>query len=86
MLFMKYILTHRKKSTLQSSNERFVTWMRKNDLQGFDTDKEFMEAYSHRKSTFEGITLRSDSVDHFVEDLEKNDLLRIEKEQRWKLF
>lgn len=60
--------------------------MRKNDLQGFESDEEFMEAYAHRKNTFEGLELRFDSPDHFVADLEKYELLQIEEDKRWKLF
>ncbi|WP_277111153.1 hypothetical protein [Chryseobacterium taklimakanense] len=84
---MKYTLVNRKKSTLAKSNEEFVTWMRKSDLQSFENNHDFMEAYSHRKSTFENIELRFATEDEFVEDLQKNDMLKIETpERKWGIF
>lgn len=84
---MKYTLVNRKKSTLAKNNEEFVRWMRKSDLQSFESNREFMEAYSHRKSTFEKIKLRHTTEDEFVEDLQKNDMLKIEMpERKWGIF
>lgn len=84
---MKYTLVNRKKSTVARNNEEFVKWMRKNDVQYFPENQEFMEAYSHRKSTFEKIILRHGSEDEFVEDLISNNLLKIEeRDPVWNLF
>lgn len=74
---MRYTLINRKKSIDAKDHTEFLTWMRKNDLQNFSTNEEFMAAYALRKSTFEKIILRSDSVENFVEDLQKNNLLEI---------
>lgn len=74
---MKYTLINRKKSTFAKNNEAFVKWMRRTDVQHFSSNKHFMEAYAHRKSSFEKIILRTDSEDVFVEDLLKNKLLSI---------
>ncbi|MDO5615469.1 MAG: hypothetical protein Q4G16_04710 [Cruoricaptor ignavus] len=76
---MKYTLTNRRKSITVRNNKQFVRWMRKSDLQFFKDNAEFMEAYSLRKKTFENIILRFENEDAFVEDLQKNNLLIIEK-------
>jgi len=52
--------------------------MRKMDLQQWDSNEEFMEGYSYRKKTFEKIEIRYEKEDFFVEDLQKNNLLKIE--------
>lgn len=52
--------------------------MRKMDLQKWIDNKDFMEGYSYRKKTFEQIEIRHDDEDYFVEDLKKNNLLKIE--------
>ncbi|KFC18191.1 hypothetical protein IO89_18865 [Epilithonimonas lactis] len=52
--------------------------MRKMDLQKWIDNKDFMEGYSYRKKTFEKIDIRHDDEDYFVEDLQKNNLLKIE--------
>lgn len=84
---MKYTLINRKQSTFAENNIDFVRWMRKSDLQNFEENSEFMEAYSHRKSTFENIQLRYNNEDDFVEDLQKNNLLEIDSQKRkWNLF
>lgn len=83
---MKYTLINRNKSIITKSNDEFVSWMRKNDLQEWDTNEEFMHAYSHRKKTFEQILLRSNNVDVFVEDLQKNNLLKIEEKESPKIW
>lgn len=75
---MRYTLVNRKKSIDAKNDTEFLTWMRKHDLQYFSTNEEFMAAYALRKATFEKIILRSDSVENFVEDLQKNNLLKIE--------
>lgn len=78
---MKYTLIRRKKCTNAPTNKEFVKWMRKSDLQYFDTNEEFMKAYSIRKKTFEGILLRFDNENNFVEDLVKNNRLKIENNE-----
>ena len=37
-----------------------------------------MKGYSKRKSTFEGLEIRFDNEQNFVNDLQKNNLLKIE--------
>ncbi len=76
---MKYTLIHRNKSTYASSNIEFVKWMRKTDLQHWGSNLEFIQGYSHRKLLFEKIVLSDKDEDSFVEDLLKNNLLKIEK-------
>ncbi len=79
---MKYTLINRKKSTSAKNHTDFVTYMRKHDLQDFSTNSDFMEAYAHRKMTFENIVLRSSSEDDFVEDLIKNQLVTIDGQDK----
>ena len=55
--------------------------MRKCDFQLWENNKEFMEAYSYRKSTFEKIYISYDSVDNFVNDLQKYKILKLENEK-----
>ena len=76
---MKYTLTKRKRSTIAPNDTAFVSWMRKQDLQDWKTNLDFMRAYAHRKKTFENISLRSENEKTFVEDLLKNNMLTIEK-------
>ena len=78
---MKYTLVKRKKSTLANSHQDFVSWMRRHDVQHWSSNSTFMEGYAHRKSLFENITLRADHENNFVEDLQKNELLLIEKSE-----
>jgi len=52
--------------------------MRKNDLQQWTNNQDFMKGYSKRKSTFEGLEIRFDNEQNFVDDLQKNNLLKIE--------
>lgn len=75
---MKYTLIKRNKSFKTTSNSDFVNWMRKTDLQNWENNQDFMKGYAYRKSTFEKMNIRSDNVDVFVEDLQKNNLLKIE--------
>lgn len=72
-----FTLVNRKRSVTLSSPLEFVTWMRKHDIQQWDTNAEFMEAYAHRKAVFEKIILRNTSEEAFTEDLQANGLLRI---------
>lgn len=83
---MKYTLLKRKKSTFAKNNTEFVTWMRKNDLQHFNDNSEFMQNYSHRKLTFEKIELRYNDEDNFVEDLVANELLSIDEKSKLRKF
>lgn len=75
---MKYVLINRNKSVTAKNNEDFVRWMRLHDMQIWEDDKDFMRGYAYRKFTFEKISIRTESVDAFVEDLQKNNLLKIE--------
>lgn len=75
---MKYILIKRNKSFRTDSHSHFIKWMRRMDLQQWNDNKDFMEGYAYRKSTFENICIRFDNEDVFVEDLQKNNLLKIE--------
>jgi len=75
---MKYTLLKRNKSVKADSHSHFIRWMRKMDLQQWNDNKDFMEGYSYRKSTFENIDIRHDNEESFVEDLQKNNLLKIE--------
>ncbi len=75
---MKYTLIKRNKSLRAESHSHFISWMRKMDLQQWDSNEEFMEGYSYRKKTFEKIEIRYEKEDFFVEDLQKNNLLKIE--------
>ena len=62
------------------------TRIRKNEA-SFKENEEFMEAYAHRKSTFEHIELRYHNEDEFVEDLQKNNMLKVEEPpKKWNLF
>lgn len=85
---IKYILISRRKSVTLPTNEDFVTWMRRNDIQYWKTNDDFMEEYAHRKILFEKINLRHNSEDEFTEDLIKNGLLRTEPATRrlWRVF
>ena len=75
---MKYTLLKRNKSFRTDSHSHFIRWMRKMDLQHWSDNKDFMEGYAYRKSTFENITIRFDNEEYFIEDLQKNNLLKIE--------
>ena len=75
---MKYTLIKRDKSFRADSHSHFIGWMRKMDLQKWHDNKDFMEGYSHRKMTFENIEIRHHDEKSFVEDLQKNNLLKIE--------
>ncbi|TDX86955.1 hypothetical protein [Epilithonimonas xixisoli] len=75
---MKYILLKRNKSLQTDSNSDFIRWMRKMDLQNWESNEDFMEGYAYRKSTFEKMQIRYRDENDFVEDLQKNNLLKIE--------
>lgn len=75
---MKYILLNRNMSLRTDSNSEFIRWMRKMDLQTWDNNRDFMEGYAYRKRTFEKMQIRYNNEDEFVEDLQKNNLLKIE--------
>lgn len=75
---MKYTLLKRNRSFRADSHSHFVRWMRKMDLQQWNDNKDFMEGYAYRKLTFENIDIRHNCEDSFVEDLQKNNLLKIE--------
>ncbi len=75
---MKYTLIKRNKNFRTTSNSEFVAWMRKHDLQQWEDNLDFMKGYAYRKLTFEKMEIRSDNEDAFVEDLQKNNLLKIE--------
>lgn len=75
---MKYTLIKRNKSFRADSHNHFIGWMRKMDLQHWKDNRDFMEGYSYRKMTFEKIEIRHEDENHFIEDLQKNNLLKIE--------
>lgn len=52
--------------------------MRKTDLQNWEDNQDFMEGYAYRKMMFENIKIRTDNEVAFVEDLQKNNLLKID--------
>ena len=79
---MVYQLIKRKKSVSARTDRDFVTWMRKQDFVNFADNDSFMQAYAHRKATFENLILRTDSEEHFVEDLKHHGLLEVTKTQR----
>ncbi|HBR11055.1 hypothetical protein SAMN05660493_00640 [Epilithonimonas bovis DSM 19482] len=75
---MRYKLLKRNRIFRSDSHSRFIKWMRETDLQQWNDNKDFMEGYAYRKSTFENMFIRYDNEDVFVEDLQKNNLLKIE--------
>lgn len=75
---MKYTLIKRNKSFRTDSHFQFISWMRKMDLQQWKDNKDFMEGYAYRKRTFEKMEIRHENEDLFIEDLQKNNLLKIE--------
>lgn len=68
----------RNKSFRTDSHSQFISWMRKMDLQYWKDNQEFMEGYAYRKMAFEKVEIRHNDENHFVEDLQKNNLLKIE--------
>ncbi|WP_028123464.1 hypothetical protein [Epilithonimonas tenax] len=84
---MKYTLIKRNKSFRADSHSHFISWMRKMDLQYWKDNQDFMEGYSYRKATFEKIEIRYIDESIFVEDLQKNNLLKIDHTKGfWNLF
>ena len=84
---MKYTLIKRNKSFRADSHSHFISWMRKMDLQYWKDNQDFMEGYSYRKATFEKIEIRYIDESIFVEDLQKNKLLKIDHTKGfWNLF
>lgn len=75
---MKYTLLKRKKSYTSQSESDFVRWMRKQDSQPWTDNETFMEGYAYRKMVFEKIVIRYDTISNFIEDLKKNNLLKVE--------
>ena len=55
--------------------------MRKADFEECENNEEFMKAYAYRKLIFEKIVINHNSIDEFVNDLQKNNILKIEKEK-----
>lgn len=56
-----------------SSPDQFVTRLRESSK--FDsqvTDQEYIQNFAHRYQVSEGIEIRSDSAEHFVDDLKAN--------------
>ena len=78
---MKYTLTGTKKKLQFSNHYDFVRWMRKSDIQYWDSNREFMEHYSHRKYFLDKTVLRYGNERKFVEDLVESNLLMIEGKQ-----
>lgn len=75
---MKFTLLKRRKSVTVRNNTEFVTWMKNNDRQQWKTNKEFMQGYSYRKSTFEQTQIDYENEDKFVSSLQQANLLKIE--------
>ncbi|GEM_PF-439505 len=75
---MIFTLLRRMRKVKRKNNFDFVTYMRTHDIQLWDTNEEFMQAYAHRKSTFEAIHLRFGTENDFVEDLVRENLLTVE--------
>jgi hypothetical protein len=48
------------------------------DNQKWTDNLDFMEGYAYRKATFEGIQIRHNNEQNFIEDLQKNNLLKVE--------
>ena len=55
--------------------------MRKADFEEWENNEEFMKAYAYRKLIFEKIVINHTFIDEFVNDLQKNNILKIEKEK-----
>ena len=80
---MKYTLIKRNKSFRANSDFLFIKWMRKTDLQSWESNQDFMEGYAYRKLMFEKIEIRSENENVFIEDLQKNNLLKIDYSKRF---
>lgn len=67
------------KTTKFSSNKDLVEWMMKTDyaLSRENDVLEFIKEYSERKQLFDKVSLRTDSIDVFVEDLVKNRIIEV---------
>ena len=76
-----YTLVNRKKVKIARNNDDFVSSMRKGDFEKWQNNEEFMKAYSYRKLVFEKMEISHNSVDEFVNDLQKYNILKIEKER-----
>ncbi len=76
-----YTLVNRKKVKIARNNDDFVSSMRKGDFENWQNNEEFMKAYSYRKLVFEKMEISHNSVDEFVNDLQKYNILKIEKER-----
>lgn len=76
-----YTLINRNKVKIARSNDDFVNCMRKGDFEKWENNDEFMKAYSYRKWIFEKIQINHNSIDEFVNDLQKNNILKIEKQK-----
>jgi len=76
-----YTLINRNKVKVAKNNEDFVNCMRKADFEEWENNEEFMKAYANRKLIFEKIVINHNSIDEFVNDLQKNNILKIEKEK-----
>ena len=85
---MKFTLIRRRKSVSLKNNLEFITWMRKNDSQLWETNQLFMEGYAYRKLTFENISIDYQNEDEFIKSMEKNNLLKITSKSKsfWNLF
>ena len=85
---MKFTLIRRRKSVSLKNNLEFITWMRKNDSQLWETNQLFMDGYAYRKLTFENISIDYQNEDEFIKSMEKNNLLKITSKSKsfWNLF
>lgn len=75
---MKYYLIKEDRATDFSNNREFVRWMRTNSKLYFETNKEFMEAYSYEQYFEDETVLRYENERDFVKDLISAGLLKRE--------
>ena len=68
---MRVKFLHRGKTLSLSDNEGIITWMRRNDNEGFRTNEQFMHAYAERKKLFHNFDISTNDVNAFVSDLER---------------
>ncbi|KFC20711.1 hypothetical protein IO90_16370 [Chryseobacterium sp. FH1] len=57
--------------------------MRQTDLQYWENNQDFMEGYAYRKLMFEKIEIRAENENVFIEDLQKNKLLKLDCSKRF---
>lgn len=84
---MKYYLIREDKTAYFSNNTEFVRWMRSNNKSYFETNKEFMEAYSCQQYIENETIIRYENESNFVKDLISSSLLtKEESSSEWEHF